>query len=97
MSNAESKTLERKRHGRMLAGVAAGLGTYFGIDPNVVRLAFAVASFFGGFGVLVYVVAWAVVPEEGETESIVERLVNKNQPGAGPPPADPPAQENYPT
>jgi len=63
----------------MLAGVCAGLGSYYGIDANVVRLLFAIASFFGFFGVLVYVVAWAVIPEEGEKESIVERLVNKNQ------------------
>jgi phage shock protein C len=79
MNNIGSKTLERKRDGRMLAGVCVGLGEYFGFDPNLVRLAFAIASFFGFFGVLVYVVAWAVVPEEGEKDSIAERLVNKNQ------------------
>jgi phage shock protein C len=95
MSNADSKTLERKRDGRMLAGVCVGLGTYFRIDPTLVRLAFAIASLFGGFGVLVYMVAWAVVPEEGETDSIVERLINKNQQAAGPPPADPPADSGY--
>jgi phage shock protein C len=79
MSDIGGKTLERKRDGRMLAGVCAGLGSYFGIDANVVRLVLVIASFFGFFGVLVYVVAWAVIPEEGEKESIVERLVNKNQ------------------
>jgi phage shock protein C len=79
MSDVGGKTLERRRDGRMLAGVCAGLGSYYGIDANVVRLLFAIASFFGFFGVLVYVVAWAVIPEEGEKESIVERLVNKNQ------------------
>jgi phage shock protein PspC (stress-responsive transcriptional regulator) len=88
MSNAGSRTLERKRDGRMLAGVCVGLGRYFGLDPTLVRLAFAIASVFGGFGVLVYVVAWAVVPEEGEPESIVERLVNKNQPSPWPQPGD---------
>jgi phage shock protein C len=79
MSDIGGKTLERKRDGRMLAGVCVGLGSYVGIDANIVRLIFAIATFFGFFGVLVYVVAWAVVPEEGEKESIVERLVNKNQ------------------
>jgi phage shock protein PspC (stress-responsive transcriptional regulator) len=77
--NIGSKTLERKRDGRMLAGVCVGTGDYLGIDANVVRLIFAVASFFGFLGVLVYLVAWAVVPEEGEKESIVEQLINKNQ------------------
>ena len=83
------------RIGRMLAGVCVGLGRYFGIDPTLVRLAFAVASLFGAFGALVYMVAWAVVPEEGETESIVERLVNKNQSAPGQPSASPPADRDY--
>jgi phage shock protein C len=77
MNDIGSKPLERKRTGRMLAGVCVGLAEYFGIDANLVRLVFAIASFFGFLGVLVYVVAWAVVPEEGEKDSIVERLVSK--------------------
>jgi phage shock protein PspC (stress-responsive transcriptional regulator) len=77
MNNIGGKTLERKRDGRMLAGVCVGLADYFGADPTLVRLAFAIASFFGFFGVLVYVIAWAVVPEEGEKESIAQRLVDK--------------------
>jgi phage shock protein C len=79
MNDITSKTLERKRDGRLVAGVCAGLGAYFGLDANVVRLIFAIASFFGFLGVLVYLVAWAVIPEEGEESSIVEQLVNKNQ------------------
>jgi phage shock protein C len=79
MSNVTSKTLERKRDGRMLAGVCVGLGEYFGLDANLVRLALAIASIFGGLGVLVYVIAWAVVPEQGEKDSILEQVVNKNR------------------
>jgi phage shock protein C len=79
MNDTGSKTLERKREGRMLAGVCAGIGDYFGIDVNIVRLIFAVACIFGFMGALVYLVAWAVLPEEGEKESIVEHLVNKNR------------------
>jgi phage shock protein C len=78
-SERGSKKLERKRQGRMVAGVCVGIGDYFGLDANVVRLIFAIVSFFGFLGVLVYLVAWAVVPEEGEKQSIVENLVNKNQ------------------
>jgi phage shock protein C len=78
-SERGSKKLERKRQGRMVAGVCVGIGDYFGLDANIVRLIFAIVSFFGFLGVLVYLVAWAVVPEEGEKQSIVENLVNKNQ------------------
>ncbi|MGO9295835.1 MAG: PspC domain-containing protein [Streptosporangiaceae bacterium] len=81
MSNLNgSKQLIRPRHGRMLAGVCAGVGSYFGIDANLVRLILAVITVFtGGFGVLAYLVAWVVIPEEGETGSIAENLVSKYQ------------------
>lgn len=45
-----------------IGGVCAGLGDYFDIDPVIVRLAFLLAFFFGA-GVLVYIVAWIVIPE----------------------------------
>ena len=62
-----------------MAGVCVGIGDYFGIDANIVRLVFAMACVFGFMGALVYLVAWAVLPEEDEKESIVEHLVNKNR------------------
>jgi phage shock protein C len=78
MNDNGSKRLERKRKGRMVAGVCAGIGDYFGLDANIVRLVFVIACFLGFMGALVYLVAWAVLPEEGEQESIVEHVVNKN-------------------
>ncbi len=73
------KQLIRPRQGRMVAGVCAGLGDYFGIDANVVRLVFALLTVFGGAGALVYLVAWLVVPEEGESKSIAEGFISKNR------------------
>jgi phage shock protein C len=75
-----SKILIRPRPGRLVAGVCVGLANYFGVDVTLVRLAVAVLTVFtGGFGALAYLVAWAVIPEEGETSSIAENLVNKAQ------------------
>jgi phage shock protein C len=74
-----TKRLYRRREGRVVAGVCAGLAAYFGVDANLIRLAFAVLTIFGGTGVLVYLIAWAVIPEEGEGASIVETLVNKRR------------------
>ena len=75
-----SKTLVRTRDGRIVAGVCSGLGEYFGIDANLVRVIVAVLTIFtGGFGALAYLAAWVVVPEEGEKSSIAENLVNKNR------------------
>ncbi|HUA30958.1 MAG TPA: PspC domain-containing protein [Streptosporangiaceae bacterium] len=75
-----SKTLVRTRDGRIVAGVCSGLGRYFGVDANVIRVIFAVITVFtGGFGALAYLAAWVVIPEEGEKSSIAENLVNKNR------------------
>ena len=77
--NNGTKRLYRRRQGRIVAGVCTGLAAYLGVDPNLIRLAFAVLTVFGGGGVLLYLVAWAVIPEEGEGASIVESLVNKRR------------------
>ena len=74
------KRLVRTRDGRIVAGVCSGLGQYFGIDANVIRVILAVITVFtGGFGALAYLAAWVVIPEEGEKSSIAENLVNKNR------------------
>ncbi|MDQ1454661.1 MAG: hypothetical protein QOH28_281 [Actinomycetota bacterium] len=46
----------------MVAGVAAGVADAFGLDPNVVRCGFVVLAIASGFGVIVYGVAWALMP-----------------------------------
>ena len=81
MNDLSSKTLDRKREGRMLAGVCAGLADYFGFPVAAVRVVFVVAAlpFFAFLGALVYLVSWAVVPDEGEKESILEHLVSKGK------------------
>jgi phage shock protein PspC (stress-responsive transcriptional regulator) len=74
------KQLIRPQTGRMVAGVCAGIGDYFGVDANLVRVIFAALTIFSiGAGALVYVVAWAVVPEEGEKQSIAESYFNKKR------------------
>jgi len=55
--------LARNTSARVLGGVAAGIADHFGVDPVLVRLGFVVATFFGGVGVLAYVVAWIVLPD----------------------------------
>jgi phage shock protein C len=77
------KRLERKVQGRMLAGVCAGLADYLGLDPTLVRVVVAVLALFGGAGLVVYVVGWALIPEEGEPTSIAEKLINKGGSASG--------------
>ena len=62
---APYKQLRRPTTDRMIAGVASGLGRYFTVDPNLVRVAFAVAVVFtGGLALLAYPVMWFLMPEE---------------------------------
>jgi len=60
----EPKRLFRSRKDRILGGVCGGLGTYFNLDPVLMRLIWVVLFFFAGFGLLAYIVAWIVIPEE---------------------------------
>jgi len=57
-----AKKLYRIKEGKMLAGVCAGVGEYFEIDPTIIRLAWIVAFFCAGAGLLAYVIAAIVVP-----------------------------------
>jgi phage shock protein PspC (stress-responsive transcriptional regulator) len=63
----------------MVAGVAAGLGEYFGLDVILVRLIFVIAACLGGTGIIVYVAGWLLMPDEGEKSSILENLINKSR------------------
>jgi phage shock protein C len=71
------KRLLRLRKGRMVAGVCAGIAEYFGVDVNLVRLGFGVFTVFYGLGALVYAVAWTILPEEGEGNSILGSFLNR--------------------
>ena len=78
-SGSGGKRLLRLRDGRMVAGVCVGVAAYFGVDVNLVRLAFGVFTVFYGLGALIYLLAWAVLPEEGEGGSILESFVGRRR------------------
>jgi phage shock protein C len=56
--------LYRSRTDRMLFGVAGGLARYFGIDSSIVRLVWVLLFLAAGTGILLYIVAAVVIPEE---------------------------------
>ena len=62
---------KRSADDRMLAGVCGGVGAYLGIDPVLLRVAFALLTIFGGFGAVAYLALWLLLPEEGSETSIV--------------------------
>ena len=73
-----NKRLIRTRKGRLLAGVCSGIGEYTSIDPTVVRVIFlALTLVTAGVFAVVYLAAWVIIPEEGESASIAENLIKK--------------------
>jgi phage shock protein PspC (stress-responsive transcriptional regulator) len=56
------KKLHRSAEGRKIAGVCAGLGEYFDLDPVFFRLLFLFSLLFGGLGAIAYVLLWIMVP-----------------------------------
>ncbi|MFZ0493955.1 MAG: PspC domain-containing protein, partial [Acidimicrobiia bacterium] len=59
----------------VLGGVAAGIADYFDVEPWLIRLAFFLLTFAGGFGLLAYLAGWLLIPEVGTDESIAERWI----------------------
>lgn len=57
------KRLYRPTNDRKIAGVCSGVGRYLNIDPTVIRLIWAICALMG-FGVLAYIVAALIIPEE---------------------------------
>ena len=68
--------LRRAYHGRMVAGVCAGLADYLAIDVTIVRVAFAVFAFLGGAGIPAYLACLLLIPEEGSDRSIASDLLD---------------------
>ena len=76
---ADTRRLSRSRDGRWLGGVAAGLGSYFRMDPLIYRIGFLALSLAGGTGILLYVAAWLVMPEEGTEDSIADSAIKRHR------------------
>ena len=58
--------LYRSRGDRMLFGVAGGMARYLSLDPSLVRIVWALLVIAGGAGILLYIIAAIVIPEEPE-------------------------------
>ena len=58
------KKLYRTKNDKKLSGVCGGFANYIGMDPTIVRVAWAIISCFAGIGIVAYIVCALVVPEE---------------------------------
>lgn len=69
----------RRANDRKVAGVAAAIGRRYAIDPVLVRVAFVVATVFGGSGVLLYLLGWLLLPAEGDQASGAKRRFRRGR------------------
>ena len=56
------KRLYRSKTDKVIAGVCGGMGEYFGIDPVIIRIIWALLIFGMGAGILAYLLAWLIIP-----------------------------------
>lgn len=60
------KRLTRSRTHKMIGGVCGGIADFLGWDPTLVRVGYVLLSVFTVFaGLLVYIILWVIMPQEG--------------------------------
>ena len=68
------RKLRKSNTDRMLAGVCGGVANFFGIDSTLVRIAWAVAIFFGGTGLWLYIICALIIPQD----AVLKKETNRN-------------------
>ena len=57
--------LVKSSYNRVLTGVCGGIGNYFNLDPTVIRVLFAIATFItGGTVAILYLIMSFIIPSE---------------------------------
>lgn len=63
MTADSPRRLHRSRDDRVVAGVAGGLGAHLAVDPVLIRISLVALAFAAAFGIVLYLIAWLVIPE----------------------------------
>jgi phage shock protein PspC (stress-responsive transcriptional regulator) len=71
-----SRKLYRNPDDQIIAGVASGLASYFNIDPLIPRILLAASALAGGYGILLYIILWIIVPEAQTSSQKLEMKGN---------------------
>lgn len=64
------KRLTRVNQGKMICGVCTGIARYFNLDPTIVRLAWIILSCIGGSGLLAYIIAAIIIPQDDDIQIV---------------------------
>lgn len=66
MSDLRKVKLVKSRTNKLLTGVCGGIGELIGIDPTIIRLIWAALSLAGGSGIILYIIAAIIIPEDDD-------------------------------
>ncbi len=77
----EQKKLYRSQTDKKIAGVCGGFAEYFNMDSTLVRLLLVLFCLIGGSGILLYIIAWAVMPERPGNNGFDNNYNNYNNNG----------------
>lgn len=64
--------LYRSKNERMIAGVCGGLAEYLNMDPVIIRLIWAILTCFALSGIIIYIIACIIIPNEENDDIIIE-------------------------
>jgi len=73
------KKIYRSESDRRIAGVCGGIGEYFDVDSTLIRLAFVFFVLAAGTGLLAYVIAAIIMPNESEVEQVITKDSKKKK------------------
>ena len=73
MNDLRKMKLVKSRTNKMLTGVCGGIGELLGIDPTIIRLIWAALSLAGGTGIILYIIAAVIIPEDDDIIDAEER------------------------
>ncbi len=68
------KKIFRSREDRVLGGVCGGIADYFDLDPTLVRVVWIFFTLFGGSGILAYVIALMIIPDQAKIEKSESKI-----------------------
>ena len=76
------KRLYRSQKDKVIAGVCGGIAVHLNVDPVLVRLVYILLTFGTGLGpgLIVYIIAWSIIPAESQATTVVEPETVQHEP-----------------
>ena len=83
MKDMKKVRLVKSRTNKLLTGVCGGIGELIGIDPTIIRLIWAALSLAGGSGVILYILAAVIIPEDDDIIDSIKELKSETYTSIG--------------